>query len=635
MKKQSSGAEKAEKLTRKTSGKSAQSTAKTGKKSTPTKSTKTTKSNKSDNISKQKSQKRGKNKPVKATKEQRAARRLEKKNAREHKKLEAAKIKAEKKQKRLEKKLDAKQKKLDRIAAMKERRAQRREERRERRDMLKHETKEARLERRREERAARVEARVAKRQAAVADKRAKREHRLKVRAEKRAAQSEKRHAPGFGGWLAAVIALGVTTLALGTMMTLGWLNMNGMQSDMADAQVGNLYELSSIVDNLDGNLAKARVSNSQAEQVKLLSDIAIQSEMAGTVIERLPLDETMTGNLTSFVNKMGDSAQGMLYQVAAGKPLTESQLASLDYMYETNAQLKTVINELTAASNPDEMTRTLRGKTDSLMFVTFDNIENNTIETPREINDGPFSDSIEKVNPRGLKGLEEISAPEAVELAEKYFASYNPTRVVCTGEVLSRSVDCYNVSISTKDGEMFAQLSKLGGKVVSFNSHKNCKDKNFDVERCIAIAEDFLSDLGFENMKAVWTSENGTVCNLNFVCEVNGIIVYPDMVKVKVCEERGIVTGMEGLAYVLNHGEREIPDAKISRSDAQDKLHAGFEVDGARLCVMPAPNGGETLAYEFTGSYGGNDYYIYVDARTGQEIEVLTVIGTKQGRALM
>ena len=53
---------------------------------------------------------------------------------------------------------------------------------------------------------------------------------------------------------------------------------------------------------------------------------------------------------------------------------------------------------------------------------------------------------------------------------------------------------------------MFAQLSKKGGKVVMFDSYKECDDKNFSVERCVDIATDFLNDLGFDNMKAVWTS---------------------------------------------------------------------------------------------------------------------------------
>lgn len=554
--------------------------------------------------------------------------------AREQKKLEAAKIRAEKKQKRLEKRLDAKQKRLDRIAAVKEKRAEAREKRRERRDMLKHETKEARIERKRQARVAKTEARVAKREAAMADRRAKREHRLKVRAEKRAEKNEKRHAPGFGGWLAAVISLGVVTLALGSMLTYGWINMDGMTADMATIHTESMYELNSIVDNLDTNLAKARVANTRNEQVKLLSNVAIESEMAETLLERMPVDTQFTQNVTSFVNKMGDSAQSMLYSVASGKKLTDSQIATIEHMYKTNLQLKQSINELTANCTGKEMLKAMRGKKDNLMLVSFGEMENNVVETPKEIHDGPFAENIKKVSAKNLAGLEEITCAQAEKLAAKYFESYKVSDVKCTGEVTAESLTCYNVTMQTKDGEMSAQLSKQGGKVVEFNSYKDCNDKNFSVERCVDIAQDFLKALGFKNMKAVWTSENGTTCNLNFAYEQNGVVIYPDMVKVKVCEERGIVTGMEGLAYVLNHTQRELGSAKISKSNAKAVLNGGFEAEGSRLCLIPV-DGGEVLCYEFYGTYGGNDYYIYVDAATGNEVEVFTVIGTAQGKALL
>ncbi|MDE7082952.1 MAG: germination protein YpeB [Clostridia bacterium] len=645
----SSGTEKAESLTRKKSGvksektenakktaekKSVNKTVKNNEKSAPVKQTKKDKGAKAVQTEKKKVKK---NKPAKKLSEKQ----IKRKEAREKKKIEIAKIRAEKKQKRLEKKLEAKQKRLEKLAAIKQAREERKEKRRERRDMLKHESKEARRERVLEERQAKIEAkkakadaRVAKREAAMADKRAKREHRLKMQAQKRAEKNEKRHAPGFGGWLAAVISLGVTTLALGTMLTFGWINMNGMQDDMATVHTESIYELNSIVDNLDTNLSKARVSNSRNEQVRLLTDIAIESEMAETVIERLPLNGQLTENMTSFVNKMGDGAQSMLYSVASGNTLTESQIATIEYMYKVNKEMKAIINELTANANNKDMLAAMSGKSGNLLSSSFDTIQNTTVETPKEINDGPFAENIDKVTAKNLEGLEEISATRAEELAREYFESYNVSDVRCTGEMIAEQLACYNITLTTNDGEMSAQLSKLGGKVVEFNSFKDCSLKNFSVERCIDIAEDFLDDLGYDDMKAVWTSENGTTCNLNFAYEKDGVIFYSDMIKVKVCEERGIVTGMEGLSYVLNHVERTAPSAKITKSDAQAKLHSGLEVETARLCVVPI-EGNEVLAYEFYGSFDGSDYYVYIDAKTGEEVQVFTVIGTAQGRALM
>lgn len=621
----SSGTQKAENLTRQNSPKKT-----TVKKSTGVKSADKTTAKK--NTAKKPVQ--SKNKVKKTTKKDVNEKRLQRKQAHEEKRIAAMKIRAEKKQKRLEKKLEAKQKRLDRIEAAREARRERIEKRRERRDMLRHETKTERIDRKREERRLKVEARVAKREAALADKRAKREHRLKVRADKRAERNDKRHAPGFGGWLAAVISLGVTTLALGTMLTFGWLNMNGMQANMASYNTESVYELNSIVDNLDTNLAKARVSNSKNEQVRLLTDIAIESEMAEVIIERLPLETQTTQNLTSFVNKMGDSAQSMLFAVANGKELSESQVATIEHMYRTNLELKKMLNEMCANCTEKDMINMMNGKTDSLIYSSFDNIQNTTIETPKEIHDGPFAENIEKVTAKNLEGLTEITASRAEELAKEYFKDYKVDSVKCTGETVAEQLTVYNLSLMTKDGEMSCQLSKKGGKVVEFNSYKDCADKNFSVERCIDIAEDFLDELGFDDMKAVWTSENGTTCNLNFVYEDDDVVFYSDMIKVKVCEERGIVTGMEGLSYVLNHVEREAPSPSISKNEAKAKLNSGFEIESSRLCVIPV-NGEEVLCYEFCGTYDNGTYYIYVDAKTGEEAEVFTVIGTKQGKALM
>lgn len=643
----SSGTEKAESLTRKKSAKPATDKKDTKKtvKSTTVKQEKSApvKSAGKDKTDVKKSDKKGA-KPVKSEKKKHerklTEKQLKRREAREQKKVEIARIRAEKKQKRLEKKLEAKQKRLDRIAALKQAREERKAKRTERREMLKHETKERRRERIKEERQAKVdariaktEARVAKREAALADKRAKREHNLKMREQKRAEKNDKRHAPGFGGWLAAVISLGVTTLALGTMLTFGWINMNGMQSDMATYHTESIYELNSIVDNLDTNLSKARVSNYRTEQVRLLSDIAIESEMAETVLERLPLEGRLTENMTSFVNKMADSAQSMLYSVASGKPLTDSQIATIEHMYTVNKEMKAILNELTANADGTDMLAAMNGK-DGLLSSSFDTIQNNTIETPSEIHDGPFAENIDKVTAKNLEGLEEINATRAEELAKEYFEDYKVSDVRCTGETLAEQLACYNLTLTTPDGEMSAQISKLGGKVVEFNSFKDCSDKNFSVERCIDIAEDFLDELGYDDMEPVWTSENGTTCNLNFAYEDDGIIFYSDMIKVKVCEERGIVTGMEGLSYVLNHTDRKVPSAKITKSDAREKLHAGFDVEASRLCVIPT-DGGEALCYEFYGMYEGSTYYIYIDATTGEEREVFTVIGTAQGRALM
>ena len=557
----------------------------------------------------------GNNRPVKATSGDRARRQSKKKNAdTKAKKSNSAKDMARRKADRHK-----------RAEANKERKLKARE--------LKNERRKARAEEKKEARAAKIEARAAKREAAAAERQAKREHRLKVRAQKQAEKKEKRHSPGFGGWLAAVISLGATSLVLATIVTYGWMNMSAMQTNMAGMQTQSLYELNSIVDNLDSNLSKARVSTSSTDRARVLADIAIESEMAEVVLERLPLEITLTEEMASFLNKMGDSAQSMLYTVAAGGELEEWQISSLEYMYRNNLKLKRALNEIVASANNGDIIALMRGK-GSVLEGSFNDIQNNVIEEPKGIFDGPFSQNSEDTNPSVFEGMAEVSQAEAEGIAREIFADYKVTDARCTGEATRGNLAFYNITLMTDDGEMLAQLSKKGGKMVMFDSYKECTQHNFSVERCRDIAADFLKALGFENLETVWASENGTTCNINFCPVQNGVIIYPDMVKVKVCEERGIVTGAEAMSYVMNHSERDIAGATITRAEAQSVIDGRIEVTGSRLALIPV-DGQEVLCYEFAGKFDGSDYFVYVDAATGNEVQVLTVVGTAQGRAIL
>ena len=375
------------------------------------------------------------------------------------------------------------------------------------------------------------------------------------------------------------------------------------------------------------------MSTSSTDRARVLADIAIESEMAEVVLERLPLEITLTEEMASFLNKMGDSAQSMLYTVAAGGELEEWQISSLEYMYRNNLKLKRALNEIVASAGSGDIIALMRGK-GSVLEGSFNDIQNNVIEEPKGIFDGPFSQNSEDTNPSFFEGMAEVSQAEAESIAREIFADYKVTDARCTGEATRGNLAFYNITLMTDDGEMLAQLSKKGGKMVMFDSYKECTQHNFSVERCRDIAADFLKALGFENLEPVWVSENGTTCNINFCPVQNGVVLYPDMVKVKVCEERGIVTGAEAMSYVMNHSQRDIAGATITKAEAQSVIDGRIEVTGSRLALIPV-DGQEVLCYEFAGKFDGSDYFVYVDAATGNEVQVLTVVGTAQGRAVL
>lgn len=538
-------------------------------------------------------------------------------------KLEKKRIAAERKQKKLEKKLEHKQKIEARKAEIKQKKAELKAEKEKKRALLKKETKEKKAKRIAEEKKAKRLAKKENRERRAEQKRQKREERQNARAQKQN-RKERNRTPGFGGWLAAVISLGVTTLALGTILTFGWMNFDNIQANAVSVYTQSLYELNSVVDDLDTDLARAVASSSSHDRVKVFSDIAVESENAELILERFPLEIQTTERLTSFINDMSRSARGMLYTVADGGELNQKQSEKLEYMYATNAKVKEELNKMVSDVCSNDVLAIMRGE-DCGIAQGFAHIQNKI-----------FGDD-ERVNARKIKapayliGEEEISATRAENVALKTFADYGATTANCIGEA-NGILPLYNVNLTLEDeSEMLVQVSKSGGKIVAFDSYKDCPSDNFSVDLCVDIANDFLLKCGYEGLTPVWASENGTTCNVHFATEEDGVIIYSDLIKVKVCEERGIVSGMDASGYLLRHRQRTVGTAEISEEQAQSAINGNVQVKNVRLVLIPQ-KGEDVLCYEFFGEMNGVEYYIYVDAANGEELEVKTVVGTAQGK---
>ena len=50
-----------------------------------------------------------------------------------------------------------------------------------------------------------------------------------------------------------------------------------------------------------------------------------------------------------------------------------------------------------------------------------------------------------------------------------------------------------------------------------------------------------------------------------------------------------------------------------------------------RLCLIPQESG-ERLCYEFSGTYAGMLYLVYIDANTGEQADVLRIVDVDGAR---
>lgn len=560
----------------------------------------------------------------KSVKHGRNAAAIERENERAEARLEAA---MERENKKREKQAEMQHRRAEQIAA-RERKLEERRERASARATL------SASERKEQKRAMRAE-REERRREQHAHMMEERERKREERAARRAERGDRRdRTPGFGGWITAVVSLSVMVLALGAVVTVGYFNLQNVRSSVSNGYTGSFYELMSFVDNMDTNLSKARVANGRYEQQKLLTNVVVESELCENCLESFPVSVEKTENLTSFINRVSDYSRSLLNKLAKGGKLSEEEGEVIQYMYETTNALKNKLNETVNSLDSKEINKILDGHSE-VFDKGFAAMENDTIQMPKMIYDGPFAQSANSGDVKLIAKMGEISEKEAKEKIAAIFEKHDMKEIDMTGETKLRNIELYNFEMKDNAGRMFsAQMTKKGGVLAMFDSYEKCEAHNFDVEACVEIAENFLEKAGFDDMQEVWISEAGTECTINFAYEQNGVVCYSDLVKVKVCEEKGAVIGLEANSYIRSHTERKLPAAKLSMKEARAKLKNGFEAETERLCLIPVDNT-ETLAYEFSGEYGGSTYYVYIDAVNGSECELFTVVGSNQGRALM
>lgn len=537
-----------------------------------------------------------------------------------HKRAEKQKAKATALRERNRKKLEIKEQKQRLIA-----------ERKARRDMLKKESKEERARRLQLERAARRDERAQMRRDKEQVRRRKAEEMRLRRQDKSNRKSQNK---GVGGWIAAVVSLGLATLVLASVLTFTFL-MPSTNDNMLEATYQkSFYDTVAQVDNIDLNLSKVLASKDSGAIQKYLVDTAINSELAENDIQQLPLRDESKYYTTKLINQIGDYAKYLNNKLINGESLSESDYQGLSQLYKANLELKSALQSMVSGLGADySFSSMINGGNGDMIISGFNDLQNLSVQYPELIYDGPFSDGQQEREIKGLKGAE-ISAEQAKERFEKIFAKYSLDNVSNSGEA-SGTIPCYNLSGSVKGDLLYAQISKSGGELIMFAYAGSCEETLLEQDSAIEKAQEFMSSVGLKDMSPVWINLTGNVYTINFAYEQDGVIIYSDLVKVRVCAETGMVIGIEATSYYTNHTNRVISGATISKKQAEKYLSDNIKVDSVRLVVVPVGLKNEKLCYEFFGDYDGSTYYVYIDANTGKQIEMFKVVEGSEGTLLL
>lgn len=401
----------------------------------------------------------------------------------------------------------------------------------------------------------------------------------------------------------------------------------------------NFYELVDYIQNVETYLSKSTISTSSTHSAETLTYLWREANLAQTYLSELPIQSQELENTSKFLNQVSDYSYALSRKNIKGEDLTEEELKNLEELHSYSLELENTLNELALELENGALSWKDLTKKDNGQFAQsvsssldiFDQLEQNFHEYSGLIYDGAFSEHLTSSNPKMIKG-DEISEEDAAKKAKDFLGENNAYEISNLGANENANILAYNFSIKNNDGKTtYISISKKGGYVIYSSFNREIKEQKLNYEEANNKALEYLKQKGFDNMKETYyLAENG-ILTINYAYVQQDIIMYPDLIKIKVALDNGEILGIETTGYLSNHEERNLKTAKITKEEAKKKLNKNLNIMSEKMAVIPTEYKTEIFCYEFKGKFDDREFIVYINAETGEEEDILVIYNTPNG----
>ena len=380
------------------------------------------------------------------------------------------------------------------------------------------------------------------------------------------------------------------------------------------------------------------ISKSSKHSAKTLTKIWNEANLAVVYMENIPFDDKGTSKSIKFLNQVSDYAYTLSRKSINGEELSNDDFDNLNKLYKYSVDLKNTINEMALELNNGTLSWDDLDNTSKLAFADeedidiFGSIESNFDDYEGLIYDGAYADFIVKNEKLGLTG-DNIDANKAKDKLINIFGKDQVEKIEESEQMVGGNIESYNfnVKLKSRQNPMDIQISKKGGWIISIVENRDVKEEKISEEDAIKKGKDFLNLIGYENMKETYSLKQSNIVTINYAYEENDILMYPDLIKVKIALDDGEVLGIEATGYLNAHTNRANLEVKINSEEAKKFLNDKLEIENERLTVIPLDNNKEVFCYEFKGKVEDREFLVYINAVTGEEEEILVLLETEGG----
>ncbi len=403
------------------------------------------------------------------------------------------------------------------------------------------------------------------------------------------------------------------------------------------------FDLVGYMQNVEVSLAKSLVTSTPKQTAKQLNQVWQEANFAQSSLGQLPLSNVEIDKTSKFISQVGDFSYALSIQSIDGNPLSNEQWKSLDNLHNISMGLSDSLMNL---QNDIQSGRMKWGELQSKGPIAFTrsakNLSENQIQEvekqfqnyPSLIYDGPFSEHIEKAEPTVLAGKSEIDINIAMNIAKDFIGPEKVSQISNPSNG-DGSIKTYSILINgptTPTGSAITMdVTKKGGYILYMLNSRPVGIPSLNIESAKDTAKKFLDTKGFKNMKDTYYTTDNNTATINFAYLQNNVMVYPDLIKVKVALDNGEIVGFESRGYLMSHKTRNLSIPKISEKQARGMLNSKLSIKSVGLAVIPLESKREVFVYEIKGTVGNRNFLTYINAETGREENILILLDTPNG----
>ena len=361
------------------------------------------------------------------------------------------------------------------------------------------------------------------------------------------------------------------------------------------------YSMVDNVNNLAVDVSKYSTQTTRQAKLNTLHDMMTDCNYILAGLSTLPIDEENVSSATKFFNQVNGLCEAYTKVLNKGETLTQEQELVFDEIALVLGEIKENFNKQNAGMNDDNFNFVNASVFDDAgmneLSSGLGDLTSETIDYPAMIFDGPFSTALETTEVKGLPASE-VSTDQAYDyLRNNVYKNRDKVSIEYDRET-NGDISTYDFNVTIGKKFFYAQVSKHGGLLLTLSGYAETGEPIMSGESATELAKTFANNIGFESMDSVWLEIHDNVAYVNLAPVIDGVIMYPDLVKVKVDLTSQEIIGFEAVNYALNHVDRT-PVYNVSEAKAEELLGFDYNILKTSKTVIRLDSGKEISAYEF------------------------------------